>query len=843
MRQARLVGMVLLVTAMGLQFLGNAGRASAQATGRDDIPPELRPWQGWALAGAEFLRCPYISGLDATQPASRICHWIGALRIDAGVAGAAFHEEVRVFAPGWVTLPGDSQRWPQNVRLDGAAAPVVNRDGLPAVWIAAEGAYAITGAVPWSRLPDALAVPSNAGIVALTLAGKPVLDPEFRNGAIRLGAPAVRPAEANNLDVRIHRKLTDSLPGRLDTRLTLRVAGEAREEYFGPLLPAGFVPMGLRTPLPARLEADGRLRVQVRPGTWALELSARAPAALEAITVPAARKSAGHEIWSFAADDRLRVGAVEGAAPVDPAQANVPAEWQALPAYLVSAGAELRIVERSRGFAGQDLNRVSVQRDLWRDFDGAGYTFRDRVTGEMQQTWRLDMVAPYELQGARSGQQPLLVTRGLEPGSAGVEWRSRAVDVQATGRLTPSTGEIPASGWNARLTNLAITLHVPPGHRLLAALGVDRAPSAWLDRWQLLDIFMVLLVVTAAFRVAGVTAAVVAGIALLLAHHEQHAITWLFLNLLVAMAIAHAVPEGRFRTWAKVWRNVAFALLGVVLIPFVLTQARIAFFPQLEADAVVVRDQPQPENVDAGAPPAYEVEQKVVSRARPAADAAVALDSAAATSKVAASPPPAPARLPLYAPGTVLQSGPGVPRWNYGVHRARMERARRTCADGASGRTGAVAGQRMAFARLPAAGIAVRRAAARILCAPALGRHRALVAASKDRNAAGHCVARSDLRRVCAAGSACTNTRRRKFCRSCNSDCESRLSVPRTVCRWRTQSCVQLTTRNSKWNSKLTRKLARCCRCRSRRDIGSWSPCGPTAMRLQRSAATTLDGS
>ncbi len=359
----------------------------------------------------------------------------------------------------------------------------------------------------------------------------------------------------------------------------------------------------------------------------------------------------------------------KGAAPIDPAQANVPAEWQALPAYLVSAGAELRIVERSRGFAGQDLNRVSVQRDLWRDFDGAGYTFRDRLTGEMQQTWRLDMVAPYELQGARSGQQPLLVTRGVEPGTAGVEWRSRAVDVQATGRLTPSTGEVAASGWNARLTNLGITLHVPPGHRLLAALGVDRAPSAWLDRWQLLDIFMVLLVVTAAFRVAGVTAAVVAGIALLLAHQEQHAITWLFLNLLIAMAIAHAVPEGRFRMWAKVWRNVAFALLGVVLIPFVLTQARIAFFPQLEADAIVVWDQPQPENVHAGAPPAHELQQKVVSGARSGADAAVALDSATATSTVAASSPPAPARLPLYAPGTVLQSGPGVPRWNYGVHR------------------------------------------------------------------------------------------------------------------------------------------------------------------------------
>ena len=124
---------------------------------------------------------------------------------------------------------------------------------------------------------------------------------DLSSGNLRLGTRAPRVAQANNLVLRIHRKLTDTLPGQLDTRLTLDVAGEAREEYIGPLLPAGFAPTRLQTPLPARLEADGRLRVQVRPGRWSLELGARADGALDSIDVrrnvtscPWARQSGKH---------------------------------------------------------------------------------------------------------------------------------------------------------------------------------------------------------------------------------------------------------------------------------------------------------------------------------------------------------------------------------------------------------------------------------------------------------------------------------------------------------------------------------------------------------------------
>ncbi len=671
MRRSGLITSVLLVTTACVVGLDVSRAAFAQGGAVEDgLPVELRAWQAWALDGSEFLRCPYVSGLDPTLPASRICHWVGALRVEAGATGASFHEQVRVFAPGWVALPGTAEYWPQGVRADGAPVAVVDRDGRPSLWLETEGAYSITGNVPWPRMPDALPVPPTAGIVSLAVAGQPVHDLEFSRGILRLGTRAPRIAQANNLALRIHRKLTDTLPGQLDTRLTLDVAGEPREEYVGPLLPAGFAPTRLQTPLPARLEADGRLRVQVRPGRWSLELGARAQGALDSIDVRAVPGAAG-EVWSFAAMDRLRVASLEGAPPIDPAQADVPGEWQALPAYRVGTGTSLRVVERSRGFVGQDLNRLTVQRDLWRDFEDPGFTFRDHVSGEMQQGWRLDMKAPFELQGARSGDEPLLVTRGTDAGSAGVEWRSPGVDLEAIGRVATRGGLLAASGWDARLAGLGMTLHLPPGHRLLAALGSDRSPSAWLNRWQLLDIFIVLLVVAAAFRVAGPAVAMIALAALALAHHEQHAVTWLFLNLFIAIAIARAIPPGRFRSWARAWRNLAFAAVLVALVPFVLYQARLAFFPQLEPASYFAAGGAFTTPADAPIAAPAEVMSHEMAQDAGVRELAVRqrVDSAR---KVAASPspaPPPPRAVAAYAPGTVLQSGPGVPQWSYASHR------------------------------------------------------------------------------------------------------------------------------------------------------------------------------
>lgn len=639
-----------------------------------DVPPSLRDWQGWVLDGSEFVRCPYRSGLDAADPASRSCSWSGPLDLAATDGGARFGQQVRVYAPGWVGLPGDRETWPQDVRVDGAAAAVVDRAGRPAIHLE-PGSHDVAGTLSWTRRPESIAVPSDVGIVRLSIDGARVPFIEREADSVRLGA-AKRAVQSNQFDVRVYRKLTDAVPGLLTTRLLLQVSGEAREEFVGPLLPDGFTPIGLRSPLPARLDPDGRLRVQVRAGAWQVELGARASTALSGLKLPAPASSArgdATEVWSFQAMDRLRVVSIEGAAPIDPAQAGVPADWQALPAYRLEPGGDLRIVERSRGFSGQDLNQVHVTRDLWRDFAGSGYTFRDQVSGEMKQRWRLDMSAPWQLQGARTGGQPLLVTRGRD-GRSGVEVRSTGIELEATGRVETSSGALPAGGWDARLASLAITLHLPPGERLLATFGVDDSPTAWLDRWRLLDIFVVLLVAAAAFRVAGWPVAALAGVALTLSHHELRALTWLYLNALVAIALAQAAPEGKLRFWANAWRNVAFALIVVTFVPFALLQARLAFFPQLESAPLVTAPWGSGIGQRGDVVPA-EVEAKMqVERAQqleaPANRAAAgAMLEAPVPTVVAAAPPPAPPRaLPRYAPGTLLQSGPGVPAWSYQVH-------------------------------------------------------------------------------------------------------------------------------------------------------------------------------
>ena len=631
----------------------------------ENVPLALRGWEDWVLDGREHLRCPYLGGADASTQDGRLCVWPGPVVIDADEAGASFAQALRVYAPGFLPLPGDAQAWPQDVEVDGRTVPVIARDGRPQLRLDA-GEHRVTGRLPWARMPEAVTLPGSFSLVELRVNGMRIALPERSGDSLRLGAPREQ-AQVDELDVQVYRKLTDSLPGMLHTRLQLHVAGRPREELIGPLLPAGFVPTQLTGPLPARLRPDGRLRVQVRPGTWTLDLQARAASAVDTIRVP--ESGVAEEVWSFEPVDRLRSAAIEGVPGIDPSQANVPGEWQGLPAYRLAPGAELTVTERSRGTLGEDRNRIEVERQLWRDFDGTAYTFQDFVGGSMQQGWRLEMSPPWRLQGARLGDQPLLVT-AAEDDRAGVELRSPALGIEATGRLEKRGGAIPATGWSTRVASLGVNLNLPPGHRLLAAPGADVSTSAWLNRWRLLDIFAVLLVTAVAFRVAGVPAAVLSLVAFALTHHELPALTWAALNLLVAIGLARAVPEGRFRYWVGLWRALAVALVVLLFVPFALSQARLAFFPQLEPlglgqiVALVDARRRRPRRPSC---------QRCPSRASEGVDRA--FQKEAPTTTLTATGARLQERvddesvLGRYAPGTQLQNGPGVPRWSYQSHR------------------------------------------------------------------------------------------------------------------------------------------------------------------------------
>ncbi len=648
---------------------------SAAAAAEVAIPPGLQGWEGWVLHGSEYRRCPFLFAQDPSQESSYRCAWPGRLQLSVNGAGGQFSQRWQVFADSWVLLPGNLEAWPRDVRANNAPAAVVVREGRPQLRLAA-GDYQISGRFAWAARPENLEIAAQSGVIDLTVDGQRIAQPQRPGGAVTLGK-STRAEQAMALEVQVYRLVTDSNPVQLETRINLQIAGDGREELLARVLPDGFTPTALGGDLPARLDADGRLRVQVRPGSHSLLLRARGDSVASALRRPAVAPNSGAwpkvEIWSFAGVDRLRVAAASGPESVDPSQVEVPTFWRQLPAFRMDANSEFKVEETQRGLSSADENRLTLKRQLWLDFDHAGYTARDELSGRMRQGWRLDMAAPYRLESARSGEQSLLVSELPGTKLRGVELRSPQLSLATLSRLEGRSGAQPATGWASRFENVSGELNLPPGHLLLAALGPDDASGTWWSGWGLWSLFCLIIVVILTYRLVGLIPALLALGGLVLLYQEWPSMLWLWANLLIAMGLASVVPEGKLQRFVNGYRLLAAVALAIALLPFLWTQVRYALYPQLSAGGFAAMAAQAP--MEAAAAAGEVVEEGVTTMS---ADA------------VNAPPPPA---LPeskrarmnrsdiqssagsyglnnsqivqRYAAGTALQTGPGIPAWRY----------------------------------------------------------------------------------------------------------------------------------------------------------------------------------
>ncbi|TLY54473.1 MAG: hypothetical protein E6K51_11190, partial [Gammaproteobacteria bacterium] len=546
MRRLAVVTLVVLAA--------NALPRAAQA--QTPVPRALEDWQAWVLKGREFHRCPFLAGSNPAVAESYRCAWPERLLLNVDAHGGRFSQRWQVYTESWVALPGDLVRWPEEVLVDGRSAALVGREGVPQVRLTA-GGHQLSGAFAWQLRPESLTIPLQTALLDLVVDGRQVARPQRDGASLALGRQSSA-AEPRQLEVQTYRLIRDDIPLRLFTRLRLRVAGDAREELLEQTLPEGFIPVSLEGELPARLEPDGRLRVQVRAGRFELVLDARQAQPAAALSSPPRSGPAPDEVWSFAANDRLRVAAVEGVAGIDPLQANVPGEWRGHPAFRMQPGSQLRIVERSRGLANMDQNRLRLSRRLWLDFDHEGFTAVDDLSGTLRRDWRLAMRAPYELASARSGSESLLVTSSAPGGETGVEVRTPTVQLVTLARSAHPFSRLPATGWTGSFEGVSGELFLPPGHRLLAVVGADQSPTAWLDGWGLWSLFGVLVVVVFSYWVAGPVTAAVAATGLLLMHQAAPGFIWAWGNLLAAIALARAAPPGRLARAASLYRTVSF---------------------------------------------------------------------------------------------------------------------------------------------------------------------------------------------------------------------------------------------------------------------------------------------
>jgi hypothetical protein len=653
----------------GLGLLGLLWLLIALPSLAQDVPPPLRDWQAWVLHDVPQHDCPFLAGRMPGDGSYR-CAWPGRLTVEADKDGGRFRLDVHVDAASWVALPGDARNWPQQVSIDRQAATVLQRGGVPMLWLA-PGDYQLSGTLPWATRPARLRVPAAIGLVALNVDGAAVARVERNGDQLTLGEAAAAQRAADALSLRVYRRLDDGLPATLQTRLQLTVSGSAREQLLGPVLPAGFVATALSGELPSRLESDGRLRVQLRPGEWTVSLDARSLAPLQKVTLklPAAPWPR-QEIWSYADDTGLRSTRVEGHA-TDAAQAGVPGEWSDLPAFVLDDDAGLAIEQGSRGGEGGQGDQLRLRREMWLDFDGRGLGVADTLTGELRHRQRLDVAAPWQLQRASEAGEPLLVTRG-EHGRSGVELRDRQLDLAAGLRLDAHAGAIPSAGWQVPLEGIDATLHLPAGYRLLGTVGVDTSPDSWVGQWSLLDLFVVALIALLAGRLLGWPWALLAAGYLALAQHENAAPSWALAIVLALALLLRALPEGRLRVAARIGALVVFAITVLNTLPFAAAQLQYALHPQLEG-----------QGVERG--PARHAKERIVQEsfdAPPAPPAPAAPAPAVEEMASMASPSPrlasrsdANVRIAAVAvdksadridPRSVIQAGAGTPRWNRG---------------------------------------------------------------------------------------------------------------------------------------------------------------------------------
>jgi hypothetical protein len=564
----RLIISAFLLTALAAQ--------AAPAPETDIIPESLEPWKAWALHGEEkrFCPCSYNDGEKYR------CLWPAVLFLDVNSQGGRFSQQWLVFQKGWLPLPGRSKQWPQEVMLDGEITPVMSKKNGPHVY-ATPGEHVVEGVFKWHGLPDMIQVPDASGLIGLKINKKTVAFPlRDNNGRLWLKKQKQTDSQADTAETLVYRLLNDTIPMQVTTLLKINISGRAREITAKGVLLDGFIPLNITSRIPVRLDSDNKLHIQARPGRWKIKVQARSREPVKEITL--ATSPAEEEIWSFKAQNHLRMVQVGGAPSIDPSRTDIPNEWKSFPTFLIKPDDQMLFKKVRRGDPDPAPDKINLKRIWWLDFDGRGFTIKDRIHGTMSQQWRLAMNSPGLLGRVSVDGRDQLITSCGPDSKPGVELRKGDLNLVAESRLEEPGHNLPAVGWDHNFQSVSGTLNLPPGWRLLTAKGVDLIPGAWFARWTLLDLFLVLIISLSVFKLWDIKWGLLALIAAVLTYHEPGAPRIVWLHLLATTALLRKLPAGWLQRVVTIWWLTSFVGIVILSVPFMVNQVRWAVYPQLE---------------------------------------------------------------------------------------------------------------------------------------------------------------------------------------------------------------------------------------------------------------------
>ncbi|MFN0130142.1 MAG: hypothetical protein ACKV19_26045 [Verrucomicrobiales bacterium] len=611
------------------------------------IPPVLEPWKDWVLADQAGVHSP--ARFD--KAGVRMSAWPSVLNLEATAETGTFAMEVMVFDETWVLLPGGPDHWPQQVQVDGQAVAVVRRGEAPGMRLG-PGWHQVSGQYRWEALPEFLAIPQMIGVLRLSLNGQSVEAPNWDGqGLLWLQRNPSEEADQDQLGMKVYRLLSDGIPMWLATAVELTVAGKSREVELGHALPDGWRAAKVESPVPCLVDDAGLMKVQVRPGTWTVTLTAFRTQPQETVGYAAGtRPLVAAELIALQPDTTLRVVEIGGLEPVDASQTTFPESWRRWPVFAWSTAQPFRLEEKLRGMGMEKPAPPTIRRDLWLDEDGRAVTFRDAIEGGAQRLWRLDTTEGQELGAVKSRGMSQLITRNPRTGRTGVEVRDRELLLEAVGRA-PLGNRVSATGWETVAAPVSCEWHLPPGWRMIALFGAEWVDGDWLTAWSLLDVFLLLVFSLAVHRMWGWRAGVVAFGAFVLAYHEPGAPRWSWLFLVVVLAIGRALAGVR-PSLSPRWRLVIGAAMLMLLwglVPFVTRQVTALLYPQLES----TDDTTQSLGFAVGASRAAVLAGATMERYASEDEAAAPAQQSILKKNLA------------YDQSVQIQTGPAVPKWEW----------------------------------------------------------------------------------------------------------------------------------------------------------------------------------
>lgn len=646
------VSFIILLLTFSTQANSNADTSA--------IPDSLKSWSSWVLRDTPEIICPHLYNAN-----EHFCAYPSRLELNLNKQGGRFEQVWAVYDKSWIVLPGDAMQWPQQVTVNNKSMAVVTQNNQPALQLDA-GQYTINGRFNWQQTPKSLSLPMDTGLITVTLNGKAIAQPDIRQGKLWLSSTQTQKHVNNQLSLTVFRKISDSQPLKISTLIEMDVAGLQREITLAGALLEGFKVSGLNSQLPSRIDQNGELHLQLRPGHWQIYINSQFNAPSTTIELKTfASPWPAQEIWVLEHQSHLRQIQIQGKNTIDPQQTQLPTSWKQLPTYNMNSGESLQWTVIKRGDPEPEPDQLSLKKNLWLDFSGDAYTVKDEISGTLSRNWRLNATADVALGQVMIDGQPQYITRLQGEQSDGVEMRQGNVNLVADSRVTDNDGVLSATGWQSQFNNVSATLNVPMGYQLFSISGAH-APEAWLDRWTLLDLFLVLITAMACYRIWGVSWGLVALATLGLTWHEFDAPQIIWLNLIITIALIKVLSEGRLLKWLTIYRNLVMFVLILSSLVFVIDQARTALYPQLERHDYAAM---QPVDHYAADQDEFMMEE-MMEQERATTSAAMKRESKRFESDYLSSAPAlvkkqkAP-QVVMIDPDAMIQTGPGLPDWRW----------------------------------------------------------------------------------------------------------------------------------------------------------------------------------